>query len=263
MMKSVVITGSTRGIGFGLADAFLALDCNVTVCGRSEQGTKQAVDGLSNRYHYQNIYGYPCDTTQYDQVERLWQEAQTQFGKVDIWINNAGVAHAPQKSWEQSPEVMKSVIETNILGAMYGSKIAIQGMLQQGFGSLYNMEGMGSDGNRHKGMVYYGCSKYGLHYFNESLIGETQGTPVIVGYIRPGMVVTDLITQQFEGRNKEWEQFKPIFNILASRVEDVAPWLARKILNNHRNGVCIEYSNPFRMMSRVAQSALIKKRNSV
>jgi NAD(P)-dependent dehydrogenase (short-subunit alcohol dehydrogenase family) len=157
-MKSVVITGSTRGIGFGLADAFLALDCNVTISGRSEQGTKQAVDALSNRYRYQKIYGYPCDTTQYDQVEHLWQEAQAQFGKVDIWINNAGVAHAPQKSWEQ---------------------------------------------------------------------------------------------------------FKPIFNILASRVEDVAPWLARKILNNNRKGVCIEYSNPFRIMSRVVQSALIKKRNSI
>jgi NAD(P)-dependent dehydrogenase (short-subunit alcohol dehydrogenase family) len=263
MTKNVVITGSTRGIGLGLAEAFLALDCNVIVSSRSHESVEQAVHGLCSHYDEHKIFGVPCDTIHFDQIEHLWQRACAQFGEVHIWINNAGVAHRPQKPWEQSADVIKSVIETNVLGAMYGSKIATQGMLMQGFGSLYNMEGMGSDGRRHEGLTYYGSSKYCLHYYNQALIEETRGTAVLVGIIRPGMVLTDLITGQFKDREKEWEQFKPIFNLLADRVENVAPWIADRILKNKKHGASIEYMNNLKLMSRFVLAAFGKRRNLV
>jgi short-subunit dehydrogenase len=250
-VKHVVITGSTRGIGLGLADAFLSQQCEVTICGRTSESTKRAIDELSTRHKWEHIFGISTDVTQFHQLEVLWQEAHNHFGKVDIWINNAGIAHSPQKSWDQSADIIKSVVETNILGTMYGSKIALQGMLEQGFGCLYNMEGMGSDGRRHDGMSYYGSSKYCLNYFNQGLVEETRGKPVLVGSIRPGMVYTDLITRQFEGRAKEWEQFKPIFNILAERVEIVAPWLADNILKNKKHGACIRYSNGTKLFRKL------------
>ena len=89
-------------------------------------------------------------------------------------------------------------------------------MLQQGQGSIYNMEGMGSDGRMHDGLVLYGMTKYGLSYFTKGLVKETEGSSILVGSIRPGMIVTDMIKEQYVDRPEEWERAKKIFNIIAN-----------------------------------------------
>jgi len=143
--------------------------------------------------------------------------------------------------WNQSPERLESVISTNILGAMYGSLVVLRGMTKQGFGSLYNLEGLGGDGRTMRGLAPYGTSKSALAYLTRSLSKETKGTPVIVGELRPGMVLTELITKEYEDRPEEWERFKPILNILAERVETVTPWLAERVLANRKNGITINW----------------------
>ena len=135
-MKTVVITGSTRGIGFGLADSFLAEGCAVVVSGRTEAAVSEAVSRLAARHDAQRISGQPCDVSDYAQVQALWDAAVARFGRVDIWINNAGIAH-PVSDFEQlPPEQMKAIVETNVLGAMHGARVALKGMQAQGFGSL-------------------------------------------------------------------------------------------------------------------------------
>jgi NAD(P)-dependent dehydrogenase (short-subunit alcohol dehydrogenase family) len=120
--------------------------------------------------------------------------------------------------WEIPAERIQAVVSTNLIGAMYGSKVALRGMLDQGFGGIYNMEGLGSDGRKVDGLALYGTTKSGLRYLDESLARETKGTPVLMGALSPGMVVTDLVTKQYENRPPEdWESAKRIFNILADR----------------------------------------------
>ena len=89
-----------------------------------------------------------CDVTDYEQVQALWDAAVARFGQVDIWINNAGIANTLTPFWELPPSLMQSVVQTNILGSMYGTSVALRGMLKQGYGALYNMEGFGSRGKR-------------------------------------------------------------------------------------------------------------------
>ena len=246
--RSIVITGSTRGIGYSLADAFLQRGCSVAISGRTQEAVDEAVIKLGTRYDRENIYGFPCDVTDYIQVEQLWEKARIYFEGIDIWINNAGMAVPMMKFWELTPEQYDCVVRTNVVGTMYGTRVALRGMLAQGSGALYNLEGFGARGNRMHGMALYGSTKAGVHFINQSLAGETEGTPVITGAIAPGMVITDMITRQFEGRKDEMEKSKRILNIIAERAETVAPVLVDKILKNQKNGATINYSSSTRMI---------------
>lgn len=249
-MKSVVITGSTRGIGYGMAQAFLARDCAVMVCGRSHDSVRRALERLSQPSSAHVIRGQACDVREADQVERLWQAAKSAFGKVDIWINNAGLGLPQYKLWEASAEQARQMVETNLLGVIYGSQVAARGMAEQGFGGIYNMEGAGSDGRLHDGLILYGMTKYGVAYFTRGLIQELSKTAILVGSIRPGMVITDLITGQFADRTQDWERAKRIFNIIADRVETVTPWLADRILENSKHGAQISWTSRRKMLFR-------------
>jgi len=259
-MKIVVITGSTRGIGYGLADAFLGLGCGVVVSGRTQAAIDPVVARLGVKHEAQRVRGQPCDVTDYAQVEALWAAARTHFGQVDIWINNAGIAHPVSDFEKLSPEQVKSIVETNILGTMYGSRVALTGMRAQGFGSLYNLEGLGSSGGRQvRGLSVYGTSKAALRYLNDALMLEAKGTPIIVGALQPGMTVTDMLTRQYEGQPEAWEKFKPILNILADRVEVVAPWLAQQVLANTRSGARIAFSGGGRTAWRFLTAPFVRR----
>ncbi|TEU16245.1 MAG: SDR family oxidoreductase [Anaerolineales bacterium] len=259
-MKIIVITGSTRGIGYGLADSFLALGCAVTISGRTLPSVEKAVAELAAQHEPNRVLGQPCDVTDLEQVQALWDAAKAHFGKIDIWINNAGIGHPQMDSWELSPEQIKAVVDTNLVGAMYGAKVALRGMLDQGFGSFYNMEGLGSDDRMVRGLALYGCTKAGLRYLTQSWVQETQETPVLVGALRPGMIMTDLVTKQYEERPEDWERDKRMINILADRVETVTPWLAQKVLANDKTGVRFTWLTRRKVIARFL-AAPFRKRN--
>jgi len=258
-MKTIIITGSTRGIGYGLADSFLALGCRVVISGRTSVSVEPAAARLSEKYEPERVFGHPCDVIQFEQVQDLWDAAQTHFGQVDIWINNAGLANPQLNFWEHPPDRVRTIVETNVIGAMYGAKVAIGGMLAQGSGAFYNMEGLGSDGRKVEGLTLYGSTKYGLRYLTDALVEETKDTPVLVGSLLPGMVITDLLTGQYEDRPEDWEKAKRIFNILADRVDTVTPWLAQKVLENHKTGVRISWLTRRKAMWRFLTASFSKR----
>ena len=260
-MKSIVITGSTRGIGFGLADAFLGLGCQVMVSGRTQSSVDRAITDLASRHEAGRLTGFPCNVTRLEDLQALWDAAFSHFGAVDIWINNAGVSNPRSDYWDLDPQDARCVIETNVIGSMYGSTVALRGMRAQGHGALYNLEGLGSSGGRKvRGLSVYGTSKAALRYFDDALALETEGTPVIVGAIQPGMILTDMITGQYVGRPEEWASDRKIFDILTSPVETVAPWLARRVLENTRNGARIQWATGARIMGRFLLAPFRKRR---
>lgn len=241
-MKTIIITGSTRGIGFGLAEQFLELGQQVVVSGRRQESVDLAVSKLSRDYPGENILGFPCDMRDFQRVEMLWQTAMDHFGKVDIWINNAGISQPQANIWDLEPGIITDLVDTNISGAMFGARVALAGFMKQGSGAFYNMEGLGSDGRQVEGLTLYGTSKRALNYLTNSLVSEVKGSDVIVGALSPGMVLTDLILKRYEGKDpEEWESARRIFNILADRVETVTPFLAARVLKNQKNGARIQW----------------------
>jgi len=261
-VKVIVITGSTRGIGFGLADSFLELGCWVIVSGRTQGSVDVALSELGNKHNPDHLVGYPCDVTDPKQIQSLWDEAISRYGRVDIWINNAGIGHYQMDFWQHSVEEVETSVKTNVLGFMYGSRVALKGMMDQGFGALYNMEGKGSSGRKQEGLTLYGTTKAAVGYLGAGLAQEVVGTSIIVGALRPGMVMTELVTDQFKERPDEWERVKPIFNIVADKVETVTPWLARKILENEKNGSLISWTTSLKLTARFLM-APFRKRNVV
>jgi NAD(P)-dependent dehydrogenase (short-subunit alcohol dehydrogenase family) len=254
-----VITGSTSGIGLGLADAFLARGCAVTISGHSQINLDKAYGILAAKHDEDRMLAYLCDVSHYDEVQSLWNAAVERFGSVDVWINNAGAGHPQTPIWNYSRETIDKLVAANVSGALYGLNVASKGMMQQGFGSIYNVEGLGSSSRVVKGLALYSATKAALASLTTAAAKEVEGTPIIIGGLRPGMVATKLITAQYEGHHEEWKHVERIFNILSDRVETVTPWLADKILSNRRNGTRIQWLSQLKLMLRFLESPFHKR----
>jgi short-subunit dehydrogenase len=253
MMQSIVITGSSQGIGLGLAREFLKRNCRVVLSARSRDGLETARKQLGDEFGADGVIGVPCDVTELKQVRFLWDEAARSFGRVDIWINNAGIMNTAKPYWELDPAEIAAVVNTNMLGVMYGTYVAFQGMLAQGDGQIYNLEGMGSNDNMRAGFTVYGTTKRALRYFTESLVKESGATPVQIGTLGPGIVVTDFLIENMKKMPKEeYEKVRMIYNMLADKVETVTPFLVENILSNRITGAKIDWLTDEKSAERFA-----------
>lgn len=258
MSKVVVITGSTKGIGYGLAQEFLKRGCRVVINSRKQADVQKAEAEFASLYQKENVAGFVGDVSNYEDNQKLFDFAKSKFGRVDVWINNAGLSMIRKMFWEQPVERMKEVVDTNLLGVMYSSQIVINEMLKQGGGQLYNMEGLGSDGRIADGLAVYGSTKRALNYFTKSLQLETKNTPVQVCLLSPGIVITDLLIQDYEGMPEKFERAKKFFNILGDTVETVTPYLAEKILAN-KDGKKVAWLTTPKVFMRFMTAAFNKR----
>jgi len=238
-MKTVVITGSTRGIGLGLAKGMLERGANVVITSRSAADVERTVRELGVP---QRVHGLACDVTRFEDLEGLWNGAVERFGRVDIWINNAGATTTPVTLDRVKPEEILRTVLTNLVGTLYGCKVAARGMKAQGAGQIYNMEGLGSRGQTQEGLLVYGATKAAVSYVMKALRKEMRGTGVQVCAIGPGINVTEHLLYGAHALSEaRWKSTKKIFNILGDHPDTTTPWLARRILENERDGVKIEW----------------------
>jgi len=256
----VVITGSTRGIGLGLAREFLKRDCRVVISSRSSNAVQSVCAELEAQFGAGRVAGLACDIIDAAQMRALWDHACSTFERVDIWINNAGVSHARRMLWEHDSADIGSVVATSVTGMMHGCRVAVAGMLAQGSGAVYNVEGHGSNDMILPGMSVYGASKRAVRYFTQALVQETESTGMRIGVISPGMVVTDLLMNDWrEMEPEQREQTRIIFNILADTVETVTPWLVDRILNDMESGLWIEWMNAEKAQKRFEDEAYLSR----
>ena len=238
---NIVITGSTKGIGLGLAREFLMRGHDVVVSSRGRAAVEQAVAELSAAFPARRIVGQACDVADYAQVQALWDAAAQGLGRVDIWINNAGRDGIKVPFFMIPPEDYVQTVNTNLIGLMNCNRVAIPGMYRQGGGRIFNMEGFGSNGQVRPAVAPYGSTKCAVRYFTKALAQELEKTPVKVCYLSPGIVITDMLVPPPDKRGKAWEASKKILNILADTVETVTPFLADGVLACDRNGGAVRW----------------------
>jgi len=258
-MKNIVITGSSRGIGYGLAREFLKAGHRVMISGRNATTLEQACDRLRSETGTVYIDATVADVTRTSDIRKLWDHA-SRNGKVDIWINNAGVGQDTSLLIEMDEQMICSIIETNIKGLMLSCRVVAAQMSVQGSGAIYNMEGFGSDGRKMARMSAYGTSKNAVHYFTKVLAMETKKLPVLVGSISPGMVVTSMLTDPVMADKQVNREALKIFHILADTVETVTPFLVRKMISNRKHGASIRWLNSRKITGRFIRNLFIKRR---
>ncbi len=257
-MHSILITGSTRGIGKGLATEFLRLGHRVVITGRSEAAVAAATGQLAP---LGQVLGVACDVRELASVQAAWAAGVARFGQIDLWINNAAVATDRALLADLPADQIRTTVDTNLLGTLYGCQVAIAGMRgQPGGGKVFTFEGFGSDGMSRPGLTVYGATKRALRYLTAALARECAGTNVLIGSLSPGIVATDLLLYSSKGEDQaEWEQARRTLNILGDTVETVTPWLAREALAMTKQGARISWMTPAKAAGRFAMSAFRKR----
>ncbi|KAI8560703.1 hypothetical protein RHMOL_Rhmol04G0277300 [Rhododendron molle] len=205
---NVLITGSTKGIGYALAKEFLKAGDNVIICSRSAERVESAVQNLRGEFGELHVWGTKCDVRQGDDVKNLVSFAKEKLDYIDIWINNAGSnAYSYKPLSEASDDDLIEVVTTNTLGLMICCREAIKMMLNQPRGGhIFNIDGAGSDGRptpsyweKNLGEKWQQCKKKIFHLvwlFGNDTKAELQMQDVknvIVHNLSPGMVTTDLL----------------------------------------------------------------------
>ena len=252
-MKNIVITGSSKGLGFEMAKRFLAAGCNVTLSAHNTAHLEKAAAALST--YTANIYTCPCDVSNEADIINLWNASKAKWGNIDIWINNAGVPQETANLWEIPHSELQTLIHTNLMGAVYGTQIAVKGMLQQGHGQVYNMEGFGSNGMRRASINWYGTTKNAITHFTQAMAEELVHTPIQVGRLSPGMMVTDFIT----GHGKVSAAAKNIYNILGDKPDAPARFLVDRMLHNTKNNAHLVWLTNSKIMLRFVMSVFSKR----
>ena len=257
-MAVIVITGSTRGIGLGLARTFIERGHDVVISSRSKGAVDEAVAVLASA-GTGRVIGVACDVSKSVEVVRLWDRAATAFGTIDIWINNAGTSGPRRNVVDLNDADIAVVVATNLIGTVNGMQVALRGMTAQGHGKIFNFEGFGSDGMSAPGLSVYGATKRAITYLTKSTNKEIKGSSVLLGTISPGIVVTDLLDDARDADPAQWARTKRFYNILGDRVETVAPFIADNVLAADKPGTAIRWLTRRRAMGRFLTARLTKR----
>jgi NAD(P)-dependent dehydrogenase (short-subunit alcohol dehydrogenase family) len=258
-MKTIVITGGTRGIGRGLAREFLRRGCKVTITGRHRDQVDAVTAELGGANDADKIAGTTCEVTSFADLQSLWDFATAKFGSIDVWINNAGMSIRRSALADQEPSDIERIVAVNLTGMLLANKVALAGMRAQGHGQLWNMEGFGSTGQVAPGMAAYGATKRAVNYLNKALQKEIADTGVQVCTLSPGIVVTDLLVGDYDLSSPEWQKTKKILNILGDTVETVTPWLAERVLATDKSGAKVAWLTSGKAFGRFMTAGFNKR----
>lgn len=244
-MKTVVITGSARGLGFCMAKLFREADYNVIISDLNEEKLENSKKELEKIDAKGKVSCKVCNVCKKTDVQELIDFCDDNYGSIDIWINNAGVNQPDKAIWELTEKEIDLVFDVDLKGAVMGSKLAMEYMTKKRRGAIYNIEGYGSNDAMMLGLSIYGTSKRAITYFTRALAKEAEekNTGVIVGRLSPGIMITDFITNALgDGEKIELpEKTKKVYNILGDYPEVVAEFLVDKMINNTKNDAHIEW----------------------
>lgn len=199
--KTVLVTGSTSGIGLGIAESFAAEGCNVIINGFGDQGEIDAIvarlkQDCGIKAHYNG-----ADMTKPEQIATMIADAQTTYGSLDILVNNAGIQHVapveefPDAKWD-------AILAINLSSSFHTIKAALPMMKQQGYGRIINVASAhGLVASKQK--AAYVAAKHGLIGLTKVVGLEVATEPNITcNAICPGWVLTPLVQKQIDDRAK-------------------------------------------------------------
>lgn len=198
--KTAIVTGSTSGIGQGMALALAQAGCNVMLNGLGDAATIEAERAKMERDTDSKILFNGADMTKPDQIEAMIKETKSKFGSVDIIVNNAGVQHVAPID-EFPPEKWDQIIAINLTSAFHMTRIALPFMKQAGWGRVVNLASAHAlVASPYKSA--YVAAKHGIAGMTKSVALEVAQANITVNAICPGYVKTPLVDKQIGDQAK-------------------------------------------------------------
>jgi 3-hydroxy acid dehydrogenase / malonic semialdehyde reductase len=191
----VFVTGASAGFGAAIAKKFVAGGHRVVAAGRRQERLKD----LANKLKTDRLYPLVLDVRDRSAVEAAVGALPAEFAEIDVAVNNAGLALGLEPAYKADIEAWETMVDTNVKGAMYVSRVVLPGMVARNRGHIVNI-GSTAANYPYPGGNVYGATKAFVRQFSLNLRADLLGTKVRVTAVEPGMVGgTEFSVVRFKG----------------------------------------------------------------
>ena len=232
--RKAVVTGGARGIGLAIAERFMNSGAEVSLWDVDAPALDAAVKHLAptGKAHMTVV-----DVTDAKAVTAASNAAIGQMGKVDVLVNNAGIAGPSKTTWDYTPEDWRKVIEVDLTGPFLCSRAVAPGMIGQKYGRIVNIASIaGKEGNPNA--AAYSAAKAGLIALTKSLGKELAQSGVLVNCITPAAAKTDIFKQISEQHIQYMLSRIPMGRFVEiTEIAALAAWLASEECSFSTGGV--------------------------
>jgi len=240
--RVAVVTGAGQGLGRAIARELAAAGHAVFGC-----GMKAAED-------FDGVRMIACDVTDEAQVQALWDRVTAGAGRIDWWINNAGLALTGRPLAGMAADDFGRMVSVNLVGTMTACRVAIAGMGAQGSGELWNMLGAGADGQPVPGMNGYATTKAALTFMTRALAQEAEGTAYRVGGFSPGLVMTEGFFREHARVPEDQRAAREaVVNLIGDHPETIALWIREALEAGQDNGAILTWLTAEKIAGRRAE----------
>lgn len=227
MKKTALITGASAGIGLACAEIFAEAAYELAIIGRRKEKIEKIASELNQKYNV-NVYAYDCDVRNYDELSETIKKIKRNLNQIDVLINNAGLARGLDKIQDGLLSDWEEMIDTNVKGLLYVSKLVLPLMIENKSGLVINIGSIAGRELYPMGNVYCG-TKHAVKAISKGMTIDLNGTGVRVCNIDPGMVETEFSEVRFHGdkdrANNVYKGFEPL---IGQDIAEIALFVAQR-----------------------------------
>lgn len=224
MNKTVLITGATSGIGLGCARKFAQNGDRLILTGRNEQRLNEICKELTEKGS--EVLTLVFDVRNRKVAEKLMKELPEEWKKIDVLVNNAGLALGLDPEYEGNLDEWETMIDTNIKGLLTMTRLVVPGMVERNSGHIINIGSVAGDAAYAGGNVYC-ATKAAVKALTDGLRIDVINTAIRVTNLKPGLVETNFSNVRFRGDNERADSlYRGIKPLVGDDIADVAVYAA-------------------------------------
>lgn len=232
-MKTILITGATSGFGKACAKLFAEKNWRLIICGRR----RSRLDELQAALGPETVHCADFDIQDLSQIETMLAQLPEQFRHIDVLVNNAGLALGLNPAHQTDMADWEAMVDTNIKGLMYMTRLVVPGMVERKSGHIINMGSIAGSWP-YPGGNAYGATKAFVQQFSRNLRTDLHGTGVRVTNIEPGLAETEFSVVRFHGDQSMADNvYKGTQPLVAEDIAETVYWVADRPAHVNINAV--------------------------